>query len=142
MKTKNFQEILLKAKAELWRGPFDQINEVDEEMIRSSCYASSRAPEEHKFIPTSPTPLNYDVMIPEVENPRESRELHMLSGGALKNVPLSQSQLIESHELIENDLRHSLAQSIESMQSEKDKSENSGKETNQKENNSHVNLFR
>lgn len=53
----------MKLKAEIWRGPFDQITEVEEE-LRSSRFFTNRQPDQWKLSPM-------DVMIPEVDSHQE-----------------------------------------------------------------------
>lgn len=53
----------MKLKAEIWRGPFDQITEVEEE-LRSSRFFTNRQPEQWNLGPM-------EVMIPEVDSHKE-----------------------------------------------------------------------
>ena len=85
----NFKDTLLRAKTDIWRGPFDQILEVDEEVLRTSRYLSNHSKE-------SSLVDNRDIMIPEVDSNKEEN----LSGKyeLIKNVALASSEYFETDE--------------------------------------------
>lgn len=95
MQAKNFQEIINKVRADIWRGPFDQINEVDEE-LRSSRFYSNRVGESQLVRPSL-------VVIEEVDTQREEGGNNQLS--SIKNALMANSQIIELEEHAGRDSR-------------------------------------
>lgn len=84
-----FQETLTKIKAEIWRGPFDQITEVEEE-LRSSRFYSNRVGDSQLVRPSL-------VAIPEADvQVEEGNGATQLS--SIKNALMANSQIIETEQ--------------------------------------------
>lgn len=123
---------MLQAKADIWRGPFERINEVEEEVMRSSRFMTNRINGEEVGR------LWNEVMIPEVDENNHNRsielipDLNLVKSVVIEHEDISdrQSDQCTNYKLDTADLQRNKLHSInlEYMNSAEDESNNKGHE--------------